>query len=687
VADPVSLDPRPTELVVAQNRTASLTLIVTLRDPFTSFKVAWRNLPPGVTNAGQTSFTPPAAGVPVQVDLVLAAATLAGPGGPVSAVFSPVGSPAVETRLRLDLVVTQPLPDLAVAPLGLDQPFPWPGNVVNVTTSVTNIGFEDAPGARVVAGVEFNGTNATELLNYTLATLSPQDSAPVSFNWTGQTGTQRVFVRVEPEPTYAELTTANNEREAVVDIARFGLAVEGPAGVVEAAPPGNSTTVLLTVSNRGTRADNYTVGTVVVANPSTWGVALPVPDIRLAARTNTTVAVTVTTPSSPLGGEVLVLDVRVSSQGLPGLDEVVRLTVLFPQVHAGAIQATPDDLELPYRGNATVAVAIRNDGNGRERYSILLQNGDPHLGVSATASSFDLGPGEPSSFELTLQDLGLVSAERPYAIEVVAVSTATGDRLTAIISVRVEPISGVAVSPIEPNLEVDPAANSTFHVNVTNTGNTNAVVTLSVVPDWASMEAHLEAEGLLLAPRATVVINGSLRFLEAPLAGEYLLTLRAVETRGGVEATMNMTVRVPVFHRFEASVATAPDGIPTPLVFHRTVTVANLGNVDESLQIVIGFVPVGHTVTIVPLAASVLVPAFGNTSFQVQVERTAAAPTDGEVSIVLSSGAGRDSVTVEVPYAFPAAQEDTTLVWGAIVGAAAVGVGAWMWVTRSSRKP
>jgi len=47
-------------------------------------------------------------------------------------------------------------------------------------------------------------------------------------------------------------------------------------------------------------------------------------------------------------------------------------------------------------------------------------------------------------------------------------------------------------------------------------------------------------------------------------------------------------------------------------------------------------------------------------------------------------GAGR-SAEVPVAYAFPAAPQDATLFWGAILGVSALGAGAWMWATRPKR--
>jgi len=685
VADPVALDPRPAEFVVAQNRTATLSLNATLRNPFASFTVGWRNLPPGVTNAGGTSFTPPSPGTPVAVQLVLAAAPGAGPGAPVVAVFSPAGAPALETVLALDLVVTQPFPDLAVSPLVLDDPLPWPGDVVNVTAVVSNEGFDDAPGARVVAGVVFNGTNSTERLNLTVGALAPGATAPVAFNWTVLNGHQRVFVRVEPDPPFAERTPANNERQAEVNMTSFGLRVTGPGAPVAAADPGNTTAVLLRIDNVGTQGDNYTASAAIVAGGSAWGVALPPGAIPLDARTNTTLALSVTTPPGAWGGELLALDVRVASLGQSGLEAVVLVTVEFPQVHAGSIQATPDDVEVPHGGNASVAVALANLGNGPESYTVLVQNGEASLAVTASATSFGLGPGEAASLDLTLYDRGLVSADRPYAIEVVAVSSATGGRLSAIVSVRVAPFSNVSVQPIERSVELGAAASAPFHVNVTNTGNTNAVVTVSAASPSPLLEATFDGSGVLLAPGGTAVINGTATFAQPPRAGEYTLTVQAVETRGGSRAAANVTLRVPEIHDFTAAAASSPAGEPTPSLFIRTVRVENRGNVDESLLIVIGFVPIGLTVTIDPPAPALTVPAFGNASFEVRVERAAATASGGEVSITVTSvGAGR-SAEVPVAYAFPAAPQDATLFWGAILGVSALGAGAWMWATRPKR--
>lgn len=686
VADPVALDPRPESFVLAQNRTATVAVNATLRDPFTAFTVGWRNLPPGVTNAGQTTFTPSPAGAPVSVPLVLAASPTAGPGGRVVAVFSPSGAPGLETVLPLDLVVTQPRPDLAVSPLVLDKPQPWPGDLVNVTATVSNIGFEDVAGARVVGTVSFEGGNVSERLNQTIGPLAQGEGLEVTLNWTVQLGRQTVSLRVDAVPAVVELGLANNERSVGVNMTPFGLTLVGPAGPVPSAGPGADTTVALELANVGTQGDNYTVAATVVSNESAWGLSAPGAAIPLAARTSTTVPVIVTTPASPTGGEALVIDVTVASLGQPGLDSTVRVTVVYPQVHAGSVHTAPDDVEVPAGGNTTVSVTLANEGNGPERYTLLLQNGDPSLEVTAPATVFDLAAGGVAAFNLTLRDAGLVSADRPYALEVVAVAQGTGDRLTGLVSVRVEPRSALSVQPIERTIEADPAQNTTFHVNVTNTGNTYAVVALSASSADPALEGTLPTGGVLLAPGVTEVVSGTARFAPSARAGEYTLTVGAADTRGPGNSSANLTLVVPAVHGFAALPASAPQRDPTPGTFVRSVRVDNHGNVDESLLLVIGFVPVGLTVTIEPSSPTLLVAAFSNATFQVRFERAAGPPASGQVEILVTTPGGEASDTVTVAYSFPGAAEDASLLWGATLGGVVAATVAWLWVTRPPRK-
>jgi hypothetical protein len=685
VADPVTLEPVPSEFVVATGRTSNLTLNATLRDPFTSFTLAWRGLPPGVTNAGPTSFTPAAPGVPLSVPLVLAASGAAGPGAFATAVFSPQGMPTVETLLRLDIVVTEPLPDLALLPLVLDQPLPWPDDVVNVSSEVSNDGFDAIAGARAVATVDFGGANITELLNVSVGGLLPGERVPLAFNWTVQPGTQRVALRVESEPATAERTLANNLREVTVNVTDFALSVVGPPPPVAAASPGNSTDVWVRVENLGTSDDNYTVVANVVDNPSSWTATPPGSVQPVPARTGADIAVSVATPPSPLGGEAFVFDVVVSSQGSPGLQAVARVTVLFPQVHEGHLRASPVDIELPHRGTAAVAVALENTGNGPERFSLLLQNSDPALQVTAPQATFDLGPGALAEFNLTLTDLGLVSAERPYALDVVAVMSSTGLRVSALVSVRVAAASAIALATIERALAVGPEGNGTFHANVTNAGNTYAVVAVSATAADPNLEATLPTGGLLLPPGGNAVVNGTVRFLAPPLAGEYTLALSAADTRGEGNATANLTVTVPVVHLVVATPASAPAHDPTPDTFARVVRVENLGNAPESLLLVIGLVPVGLSITIEPSDPTLPVPAFGNASFTVRIERSPGARADGQIEVLLSSSTGGPPETVVVAYAFADEPQDTTLVWGLVLAGVTAGAAAWVWVTRPRR--
>jgi hypothetical protein len=396
--------------------------------------------------------------------------------------------------------------------------------------------------------------------------------------------------------------------------------------------------------------------------------------------------VSVTTPAGALGGESLAFDLVFSSPGMPGLSASARITVVLAQVHASFVGADPVDIELPFRGNATVNVTLRNDGNGPEDFTLLLLSGGAPLEAVAPAYAYSLGPGGSAGVTLDVRDRGLVSTDRPYTLEVVAQSQASGQRASAIVTVRVVAHSDVSVQSIERVVTADPGANTTFHANVTNTGNTYAVVALSAAAEAPSLEAELEASGFLLAPGGTALVNGTVRFQTPPRAGLYNVTLQATDTRGGTGNASNMTVSVEAVHNLTAAAAPTPAGQPSPTRYTRAVNIQNRGNVDEPLLVVLGFVPVGHSVTVVEPEGGWTVPAFGQAEFTLEVERSPTAPSQGQVEVLLASPEG-GSMSVTVDYAFPDTTQDATLMWALIMGGAVVGVAAWVFATRPARKP
>jgi hypothetical protein len=658
--------------------------VATLRAPFTGFTVSWRHLPTGISNAGTTTFMAagPAPVAPFNINLSLTANGAAAEGlYPVELVLEAVGEPGVETVLWIRLNVTRPLADVFVEPLRPDEVLPLPAQTVQVSTNVSNIGFDNLAGVRIVASIV--GPNSSELLNLSWGALAPGQSVPIAFNFTANYGLQVVTVAAWPEPGQDELQMTNNVRTLSINISRFLVEVEAPFSRVQAAQVGGLTPVPVTVYNRGTDDDNYTLTALSLSDPG-WTVGLPTSSLFLTARTLGSLVLNVTSPTSAEGGSSLTFLFEARSQSDGSVFSRASVTVEILEVFNASVTISQYDVEVPYRGTVAVEATVLNRGNGHETFSLSVQQGDAKLGTASNVSVMTLAPGAAGRANLTLRDLGLLSTERPYVLELLAISQGLGSRFSGIISVRVEPHGEVTVDAIERSVVLSPDQPTTFHVNLTNIGNTNAVVALTASSLDAHIVANISATGALLLPGDTLVVNGTASLSSLPPAGPYTIAVRAIETRTNGSALANVSVVVPAVHDIVASLGPGLTAPPTPRTQTVTITIENRGNVAETVDIILGFIRVDVRVRLSPAAGRITMPAFSNATVEVFIEATSSAAYSGQVPVEIFVASSGTTVPVSVPYTFTTDTPDTSLLWVLATAGAAAAFAGFLIVRRAA---
>jgi hypothetical protein len=678
---PVTLSPVLTEFPLAINRTRAIVIDATPRDPFFSFTVAWQGLPSQVNGAGSTTDvnfgSAPAPAFPIT--LQLAASPAASEGRyPIRLVVAAGSAPSVKTVLGFDLVLSLSLPDIAVAPLSLSDDLPLPGDPVFVWTNVTNLGFENVSDTRIQVTVT-NASGTAELANYTVGPLTPGAGVPVTANFTAALGLQEVRVRALPEPAVVELNSSNNEHSRAVMLDRFSVALEPPALPVRGALGGNSTPVAVRMVNTGTDADNYTLAVSGLSNGS-WTAVLATNAVYLAGRASQTLMIDVTPPAGAEGGDTLTFDLTANSLADTSVSASAALRVSIEETFSATVSALPNDIEVPYVGSTQVGLLLTNTGNGHESFLLLLQSGDPKLSARLDNFTAVLAPGASSAFVLLVADEGLFSTDRPYAVEVIALSQGSGARFSALVSVRVEPHAALTVEPLDPSPSVGAGLNATFHVLVRNAGNTNAVTSITAASTMPELAARVGASGALLSPGGFLIVNVTAQFASAPLAGTFPVTVLATDTRTGASGNATVEVVVPALRDYSAGV-TAASGEGSR-VLERTITIENRGNVPEAFSVVVGYVAVGLQVALTPSNGTILVPARGNATLVVRVEWPAPSQAAGQIPIVFTPRGGGSPLTVTVPYAFEQPPTDSALGWAAVALASIAGIGAYFLATR-----
>ncbi len=684
----VTFAPALTELAVAVNRTRTVNLTLTPRSPYPSFDIGWSGLPPGVSGAGTTgavslSTAPPP---PFNITLQLSANASAVEGAsPVTLFVRSASTPSVVAYLDLDLLVTRPLPDLAVAPIVLSQDLPLPSEVVDAASEIANLGFEDIALARITAVFTDTGGNVTEVANFTVGPLHPGDRVPWTGNFTAARGTQRLELRVSSEPPGAlELNASNNVQSRTVEVVNFSVALRGPPGTARASLGPTPTAIELELQNRGTEADTYDLSVANLSN-ATWQVALVSTTATLPGRNTTTITVDVLLPAAAQGGDEATFEVGASSRGDGLVAASASIRVAVNESYGATLRPQPSDLELDARGTANVTLLLQNTGNGRETFTLSLEAMEPKLQARVDAATFTLSPSQAASAHLTLTDAGLSAADRPYTVEAVAVSDSSGMRFTAIVSVRVRAAPALAVEPLEPHLAAPANGTAEFHVRLTNTGNTNLIPALAALGADPNLTITLPPDAGLLEPGAAAVVNGTTHFAAPPFAGPYKVTLSAADARLGVSVNATFEVRVEAVHDLRTTLSVAAGEGTRTLV--RNVLVENFGNTPEPVTVLLGYVPVGTRVELEPANDTFVVPPGQNVTLKVRIFGPADAGASGAIELVLIAEGGTLSRTFQVSYDFTAPPPPPILEWLAVVGLAAACLGLWVFATRKRAPP
>ena len=683
---PVVLAPALDEIALAVNRTRTLMLDATPRAPFLSFDIAWVGLPSGVSGAGTTSSVTLTASPPPPFSITVGLATdaAASEGSfPATLVVRPTAAPSVVTYLDVVITVTRPLPDVSVAPMDLSNDLPLPGEVVTATTTVSNVGFEDVAAARVIAEFTDGFGNLTELANISLGALLQGDARPFSVNFTAVRGVSRLVVRAAAEPSLTELSAFNNLQERVIVIVNLSVSLSGPGGQIpallgDAAGPPPITSIALGVHNLGTDADRYDLAVLNLSN-ATWQAALSTAQADVPARTNQNLSVDVLPSTAAQGGDGFSFVVRATSQADPNISASLLVEVEVTEVFAANVTPQPNDVSLQAGGSLSVTLLVQNRGNGRETFALLIEGGDEKLQTSLDRTTLGLARGAGGSAHLTLTDAGLVSADRPYTLEAVALSLASGARFSAIVSVSVRPSPSLAVEPLEPRVDTGASGAGAFHVRVRNTGNTNLIAAVSAAASHSGLSLNLSESALLIEPGASFVVNGSVNFSAPPLAGLYPIAVSASDDRTGANATASLEMAVPVVHDLRASVTVSPAEGRTLV---RTVIIENHGNAPEPVSVVVGYVPVGTRFEVDPPNDTIVVAARGEMRLTVRIEGPSGEASRGTVEVVLRAQGGSVVLPLSVAFEFAAPPTAPLLAWLAIGAASAGALGAWMWVTR-----
>jgi hypothetical protein len=202
------------------------------------------------------------------------------------------------------------------------------------------------------------------------------------------------------------------------------------------------------------------------------------------------------------------------------------------------VAVTPDRLQLPPGGRASVVVTIGNRGKLVDRFGIAVNGLDPSW-LTVQTPMLNLYPDTEGSVAL---DVHLPEGHAVHAgLHTVRLEVSSQEEpdgvATAELVLEVLPIGGLELALVPQVVTTRAAAR--YRVQLTNASNVNRVVELRVTDLDEALEARFEAERFALAPDASEEIVLTVRPKRRPLfapPAQYQFTVVVLPAQEGVAA-------------------------------------------------------------------------------------------------------------------------------------------------------
>lgn len=468
------------------------------------------------------------------------------------------------------------------------------GETARFSINVTNIGTmrdtvsisrtDPPPGWMASLGALSVVLDAGERRSVELDVFPPVDAPPNATARVNATGTSRG--NISRSDSVSTLTVANPDL-----LMRFNT-----TEMVHHVDPGATTTFSAGVRNWGYMPDTAIFD--IIGDPGDWTVGLEPSSLALPARASGTVSLNVTAPVGALAGETKDLTIRCRSLGDPGYAEAALTRTIVNRTHNLTAWLVPRAVLVDPGQGAQFSLTVFSDGNGEETARLDAGRIPANWMMEFNESAMVLGP--HSSRTVTCMVTPDVSAPAgDYSVTAAVVADWTRLEPECVVQVDRSFWFSLAFTPEE--LTVAPGGAGEFNLTITNRGNTDDTVELSLQPSGQPLAMNWTLE------RASVAL---------PLRGSASVKVR-VEVPPGTPAGARDDCRVRATSAGNASFwkEVTPAGIAG--VVHRLQTsgspplrevlpgqtavfgmvVENAGNGPEDVAIGISGAPGGWAVT------------------------------------------------------------------------------------------
>jgi uncharacterized membrane protein len=340
---------------------------------------------------------------------------------------------------------------------------------------------------------------------------------------------------------------------------------------------GSTITFTLTINNTGNGAD--TVAVTHSGEPATWTVS-HVSSVTVPAGGSRSVTITVVPPSNATAGTYQTT-VKATSSDTTTNDQTTFI-IIIGKVYGLSLSSSDVSKYVTPNTPAYYNLSVTNTGNTPDNAIIGIVNAPSGWTVLPTSNPVALNPGETKSFQVLVTAPNTALAGTQVQISINATSNGNSSIIRQLsINAVVNQVYDPRVTPLTNSKVIAPGSSGTFKINVSNHGNGNDTVDMSLsgVPSGQGWVYNFNPVSVALTPGQTKTVDVTFTIGSKAAYGDNQITI--VGTSHGTTTTGTTTIVVSVSQYYD--LAMVPVGASTLRVdpggsisFNFTVT--NTGN-------------------------------------------------------------------------------------------------------------
>lgn len=588
----------------------------------------------------------------------------------------------------IDVDVAEPTPDLKIEAADISAPAETPINkAVTLEATVHNVGSKDASAVvvRFFDGTDIIGDDIT------YDSILKDDSVTPSVIWTPTSlGSHTIKVKVDPNGSITEMSESNNEAVKAVEVVQlnFSFTMTVPTSSKEVGP-NETADFQINIKNTGKKQDNIDV---VVAPPTgDWTASADMTSVSLTSGSSQPVVVSVHSPIDALAGDEVNVTVRGTSNGDPAYKHTVYLVTTVKQV-AGIspqLKTSSEDLSGYPKDTVSYDFEVKNTGNAPDTFTLSLstQKGWTTT-ISGSSNTGELAPGAKKtvSVQTTIPEGALAGDTEAVTMTAKSMFDTTYEQDTTVVitCLQVYDLSATVTPPTD---DVEPGSTATYTAKLTNDGNGEDLVNLSLrsVPeipaDWV---VNMDDSTTIRSDKEKDVVF-TIEVPEDAAVADYVITLVA-EGGDGEEVTAVFSLNVLQVYDIEVEVMPTTATVKAGKTVTYTVTVTNNGNGQDEIEVSIEGLSPKFIVTF--SEEEVVLEADGSTDVVLTIRAKSSAKGSININVLAESKDGdasdSDSTALSVKVEEQTEDISTYLLIGVLI-AAAIGVAAFVMFKRRGK--